>query len=112
MQEQLNIKFKRKQLKNQKGMTQKIYIDMNFLVEQSGFGWDQNTGMVTADQDTWDELTQVLCYASPFLYALRPSQILLFFRHTQRRSLPPSELIQSANIALRTCFSPALMQMV
>jgi hypothetical protein len=26
--------------------------------------------------------------------------------------LPPSELIQSANIALRTCFSPALMQMV
>jgi cell cycle checkpoint protein len=77
MHEQFNIKFEREQLKNQKGTMRKIYIDMKFLIEQSGFGWDQSTGMVTADEDTWDELIQVLCYASPTLCVLRPNLLTL-----------------------------------
>ncbi|KNZ45596.1 uncharacterized protein VP01_79g1 [Puccinia sorghi] len=52
------VAFEREQLKNQKGALRKIYIDMKFLLDRSGFGWDASTGMVTADEDTWDALIQ------------------------------------------------------
>ncbi|POW13539.1 hypothetical protein PSTT_03694 [Puccinia striiformis] len=52
------IKFDNEQLKNQKGAVCKLYIDMEFLLGLSGFGWDEAAGMVTAKEDTWDELIE------------------------------------------------------
>ncbi|KNE97479.1 hypothetical protein PSTG_09311 [Puccinia striiformis f. sp. tritici PST-78] len=52
------IKFDNEQLKNQKGAVCKLYIDMEFLLGLSGFGWDEAAGMVTANEDTWDELIE------------------------------------------------------
>jgi hypothetical protein len=54
-----DIQFDREQVKNQKGAIRKLYINMKFLLAQSGFGWNASTGMVTADNDTWIELIEV-----------------------------------------------------
>ncbi|KNE88749.1 hypothetical protein PSTG_17834, partial [Puccinia striiformis f. sp. tritici PST-78] len=56
MFKQFNINFDDDQVKNQKGSVRKLYIDMEFLLKLSGFGWCAATKMVTADEDTWDEL--------------------------------------------------------
>ncbi|KNZ50809.1 uncharacterized protein VP01_4226g1 [Puccinia sorghi] len=48
--------------RNLKGTLRKIYINIKFLLDQSGVGWDARSAMVTTDEDTWDELIQ----ASPF----------------------------------------------
>ncbi|POW05439.1 hypothetical protein PSTT_09664 [Puccinia striiformis] len=58
MYKRFKIKFDNEQLKNQKGAVRKLYIDMEFLLGLSGFGWDEAAGMVTADEDTWDELIE------------------------------------------------------
>ncbi|POW10801.1 hypothetical protein PSTT_05824 [Puccinia striiformis] len=56
MFKRFNINFNDDQVKNQKGAVRKLYIDMEFLLKLSGFGWCAATKMVTADEDTWDEL--------------------------------------------------------
>jgi hypothetical protein len=59
MKELFGIVFDWTQLKNQKGTMQKVYINMKFLIEQYGFGWNAATYMVTADEETWKELCDV-----------------------------------------------------
>ncbi|KNE96933.1 hypothetical protein PSTG_09802 [Puccinia striiformis f. sp. tritici PST-78] len=58
MFDRFEITFDNKQLKNQKGAIRKLYVDLKFLKNQSGFGWNAATGMVTADKGTWKELIQ------------------------------------------------------
>ncbi|POV98812.1 hypothetical protein PSHT_13858 [Puccinia striiformis] len=58
MLERFGIKFTTKQLTSQKGSMRKLYVDQNFLLKQSGFGKDNDTGAVTADDDVWDELIE------------------------------------------------------
>ncbi|KNE87711.1 hypothetical protein PSTG_18892 [Puccinia striiformis f. sp. tritici PST-78] len=50
MFDRFEITFDNKQLKNQKGAIRKLYVDLKFLKNQSGFGWNAATGMVTADK--------------------------------------------------------------
>ncbi|KAI7964149.1 hypothetical protein MJO29_004576 [Puccinia striiformis f. sp. tritici] len=50
------INFTDDQVKNQKGAVRKLYIDMEFLLKLSGFGWC--SASVTADEETWDELIE------------------------------------------------------
>jgi hypothetical protein len=59
MNTRFDIQFDWEQVKNQKGAIRKLYINMKFLLAQSGFGWNASTGMVTADNDTWIELIEV-----------------------------------------------------
>jgi hypothetical protein len=35
------------------------YKDFKFLREQSGFGWDEDTGIVTASDQAWDDIIVV-----------------------------------------------------
>ncbi|POW02164.1 hypothetical protein PSHT_12180 [Puccinia striiformis] len=58
MFDRFEITFDNKQLKNQKGAIRKLYVDLKFLKNQSGFGWNAATGMVTADKGTWKELIE------------------------------------------------------
>jgi len=46
------------QIKNQKNVLQGLFYNYKFLCNQSGFGWDNKTCTVTADQQVWDELIQ------------------------------------------------------
>jgi hypothetical protein len=45
-----------RQIKNQKGFIQSAFLDYQFLRDQPGFGWDDETHTITADQKTWDQL--------------------------------------------------------
>ncbi|KAI7943044.1 hypothetical protein MJO29_012888 [Puccinia striiformis f. sp. tritici] len=56
MKAEFGIEFQIEHLKNQKNDLRKIFINTEFLRNQSGFGWDDSTKMITADSDTWDEL--------------------------------------------------------
>jgi hypothetical protein len=104
MIEQFSIKFKREQLKNQKGAIRKIYIDMSFLLKQSGFGWDPNTGMVTADEDIWDNLIK----ASRFTLYFNTCGFAYhcFFRLIQSARLQRFALIPFDGTILRIRSSP------
>ncbi|EFP74748.1 uncharacterized protein PGTG_00704 [Puccinia graminis f. sp. tritici CRL 75-36-700-3] len=44
------------QVKNQKNQLRKLFVDYQFLRNQSGFGWDEDISTVTADETVWDEL--------------------------------------------------------
>jgi Myb/SANT-like DNA-binding domain len=37
------------------------YKDFKFLREQSGFGWDEDAGMITASDQAWDDIIAVSC---------------------------------------------------
>ncbi|KAI7934019.1 hypothetical protein MJO29_016590 [Puccinia striiformis f. sp. tritici] len=58
MFDRFEITFDNEQLKNQKGSICKLYVDLKFLKNRSGFGWNGATGMVTANKGTWKELIQ------------------------------------------------------
>ncbi|PLW42312.1 hypothetical protein PCANC_10509 [Puccinia coronata f. sp. avenae] len=51
-----SLKLNVEQLKNQKNQLWKLFLDLKFLREQSGFDWDNNNGCVTTDKSVWDEL--------------------------------------------------------
>jgi Myb/SANT-like DNA-binding domain len=36
-----------------------LYKDWRFLRDQSGFGWDEETQMITAPNEVWDEIIKV-----------------------------------------------------
>jgi hypothetical protein len=38
------------------------YKDWKWLRDQSGFGWDEETGMVTASEEVWNNVIIVSCY--------------------------------------------------
>jgi hypothetical protein len=44
------------QVKNQKNAFRKLFFDYKFLRAQSGFGWDDDKGVPTADERVWNEL--------------------------------------------------------
>ena len=54
--ERFTLKLSRDQVKNAKNKIRDLYVDMKFLRNQSGFGWDNEKQVVTANQATWDEL--------------------------------------------------------
>ena len=56
--EQFDLKLNREQLKNAKNKIQDFYVDVKLLREKSGFGWDNEKQVVTANSSTWDELTK------------------------------------------------------
>ncbi|OAV85288.1 hypothetical protein PTTG_30639, partial [Puccinia triticina 1-1 BBBD Race 1] len=60
VQQKLNTKYSLTlsldQIKNQKNALRTLYIDYKFLQDQSGFGWDEDRGTVTADNTVWDKL--------------------------------------------------------
>jgi hypothetical protein len=37
----------------------RYYKDWKFLRDQSGFGWDEETGMITASDQAWDDVITV-----------------------------------------------------
>jgi hypothetical protein len=45
-------------VKNQKNAFQKIFLEYKFLGCQSGFGWDAEKGLATADNRVWEELIE------------------------------------------------------
>ncbi|KNE95127.1 hypothetical protein PSTG_11604 [Puccinia striiformis f. sp. tritici PST-78] len=46
------------QIKNQKAFLRQTFVDVKFLHNQSGFGWDEDQSLVTADEDVWAELLE------------------------------------------------------
>ncbi|EFP82735.2 uncharacterized protein PGTG_08931 [Puccinia graminis f. sp. tritici CRL 75-36-700-3] len=48
-----------RQIKHQKGSIQTAFFDYQFLRGQQGFGWDDETHTLTADQKTWNQLTRI-----------------------------------------------------
>ncbi|KAI7953441.1 hypothetical protein MJO28_005988 [Puccinia striiformis f. sp. tritici] len=62
----LSVKMKAKhgftptsaQIKTQKTALRRIFLDVKFLRDQSGFGWDDDLAIVTADDDVWKELLE------------------------------------------------------
>ncbi|KAI7943146.1 hypothetical protein MJO29_012990 [Puccinia striiformis f. sp. tritici] len=46
------------QIKNQKTALRRTFFDVKFLRDQSGFGWDDDLAIVTADDDVWKELLE------------------------------------------------------
>ncbi|OAV85667.1 hypothetical protein PTTG_10782 [Puccinia triticina 1-1 BBBD Race 1] len=60
VQQKLNTKYSLTlsldQIKNQKNALRTLYIDYKFLRDQSGFGWDEDRGTVTADNTVWDDV--------------------------------------------------------
>ncbi|KAM7477746.1 hypothetical protein LguiA_025959 [Lonicera macranthoides] len=55
-----NVRFRLKTLR-------KEWVELHTLFQISGFGWDENTGRITADPSVWDEYTK----ANPNLSKLR-----------------------------------------
>jgi hypothetical protein len=49
-------------IKAQEQTYKAYYKDWKFLREQSGFGWDEETGMVTAPEEVWNNIITVSCY--------------------------------------------------
>ncbi|KAI7940707.1 hypothetical protein MJO28_012992 [Puccinia striiformis f. sp. tritici] len=43
-------------IRNQKNLLRQQFSDYQFLCGQSGFGWDNDQGAVTADKSVWDEI--------------------------------------------------------
>jgi hypothetical protein len=43
-------------VKNQKNTFRKLFFDYKFLRAQSGFGWDNDKGVPTADKCVWNKL--------------------------------------------------------
>jgi len=58
LNECFNLNLNRDQIKNQKNFLRSLYADYKFLCDQSGFGWDNEKSIVTADEKTWEELIQ------------------------------------------------------
>ncbi|KAI7933221.1 hypothetical protein MJO29_016967 [Puccinia striiformis f. sp. tritici] len=46
------------QIKNQKAFLRRTFMDLKFLRDQSGFGWDEDRSIVTADDTVWTELLE------------------------------------------------------
>jgi hypothetical protein len=46
------------QVKNQKNAFRKIFFEYKLLCCQSGFGWDEEKGLATADNRVWEELIE------------------------------------------------------
>ncbi|KAI7934856.1 hypothetical protein MJO28_016520 [Puccinia striiformis f. sp. tritici] len=44
------------QIKNQKQFLCRTFLDVKFLRNQSGFGWDEDRSVVTAGDNVWQEL--------------------------------------------------------
>jgi hypothetical protein len=42
-----------------------LYKDWKFLRDQSGFGWDEETRMITASDQAWNDIITVSYYYSP-----------------------------------------------
>ncbi|KAI7945199.1 hypothetical protein MJO28_010894 [Puccinia striiformis f. sp. tritici] len=47
------------QIKNQKAFLRQTFVDVKFLHNQSGFGWDEDQSLVTADEDVWADEVEV-----------------------------------------------------
>ncbi|EFP90024.1 uncharacterized protein PGTG_15872 [Puccinia graminis f. sp. tritici CRL 75-36-700-3] len=60
LMDRINTRFElslnRDQVKNAKNKLRDTYVDYKFLRDQSGFGWDPEKQIPTADKATWDEL--------------------------------------------------------
>ncbi|OAV85646.1 hypothetical protein PTTG_30371, partial [Puccinia triticina 1-1 BBBD Race 1] len=56
--QRFDIELSRDQIKNHKAKLRNLYINFKFLCEQSGFGWDPEKNIVTADLATWNELIE------------------------------------------------------
>jgi hypothetical protein len=61
------------QLKSKEGWYRGAYKDWKWLKEQSGFGFDEGTGMIIASKEVWDEVIKVsslLIWPERYLYIL------------------------------------------
>ena len=57
------------------------YSDVKILLDQSGFSWDENQEMVTAEEYVWDSFTKVNRHlpASSAEFCLFDSSLLMFY---------------------------------
>lgn len=58
-------------LKNQFNHLRARYNDIKFLLEQSGFSWDETRDMVTAEDCVWDSYTKVNFHLFIYLKCLQ-----------------------------------------
>lgn len=56
------LKWDKEQLKNRYAVLRRQYVIVKSLLDQSDFSWDDNTGIITATDEAWDNYTKVCSY--------------------------------------------------
>lgn len=53
------LKWDKEQLKNRYAVLRRQYVIVKSLFYQSDFNWDENTGIITATDEAWDNYIKV-----------------------------------------------------
>lgn len=58
---QTGLNFEEQQLRNHQSVLRRWYSNINSLLHQGGFSWDESKHMVVADGKTWENHIKVQC---------------------------------------------------
>ena len=53
------LKWDKEQLKNRYAVLRRQYVIVKSLLDQSDFNWDENTSIITAKDEAWDNYIKV-----------------------------------------------------